>query len=136
MVHICRLAASGQDGTCIRLVFLMLPNIHSFKHENYTNLNITCRYAGVFHVEKNGRYSISRTEAGDLCEAFNSTLPTMAQMLVALSKGFETCRYGFIEGHVVIPRINPNAICAANNTGVYVLTSNTSHYDTYCFNAS
>uniref|UniRef100_A0A452S707 CD44 antigen n=1 Tax=Ursus americanus TaxID=9643 RepID=A0A452S707_URSAM len=82
------------------------------------DLNITCRYAGVFHVEKNGRYSISRTEAADLCKAFNSTLPTMAQMEKALSIGFETCRYGFIEGHVVIPRIHPNSICAANNTGV------------------
>ncbi|XP_070084540.1 CD44 antigen isoform X12 [Equus przewalskii] len=100
------------------------------------DLNITCRYAGVFHVEKNGRYSISRTEAADLCKAFNSTLPTMAQMQKALNIGFETCRYGFIEGHVVIPRIHPNSICAANNTGVYILTSNTSQYDTYCFNAS
>lgn len=88
-------------------------------------------------MEKNGRYSISRTEAADLCQAFNSTLPTMDQMKLALSKGFETCRYGFIEGNVVIPRIHPNAICAANHTGVYILvTSNTSHYDTYCFNAS
>ncbi|XP_069888701.1 CD44 antigen isoform X6 [Dipodomys merriami] len=100
------------------------------------DLNITCRYAGVFHVEKNGRYSISRTEAADLCQAFNSSLPTMAQMMQALRKGFETCRYGFIEGHVVIPRITPNAICAANHTGVYILNSNNSHYDTYCFNAS
>ncbi|VCW67795.1 unnamed protein product [Gulo gulo] len=100
------------------------------------DLNITCRYAGVFHVEKNGRYSISRTEAADLCKAFNSSLPTMDQMEKALSVGFETCRYGFIEGHVVIPRIHPNSICAANNTGVYILTSNTSQYDTYCFNAS
>ncbi|XP_019594105.2 CD44 antigen isoform X2 [Rhinolophus sinicus] len=99
-------------------------------------LNVTCRYAGVFHVEKNGRYSISRTEAADLCKAFNCTLPTMAQMEKAREAGFETCRYGFIEGHVVIPRIHPNAICAANNTGVYILTSNTSQYDTYCFNAS
>ncbi|PNJ68664.1 CD44 antigen isoform X24 [Pongo pygmaeus] len=55
------------------------------------DLNITCRFAGVFHVEKNGRYSISRTEAADLCKAFNSTLPTMAQMEKALSIGFETC---------------------------------------------
>ncbi|XP_061237112.1 CD44 antigen isoform X10 [Bos javanicus] len=100
------------------------------------DLNITCRYAGVFHVEKNGRYSISKTEAADLCKAFNSTLPTMAQMEAARNIGFETCRYGFIEGHVVIPRIHPNSICAANNTGVYILTSNTSQYDTYCFNAS
>uniref|UniRef100_A0A4X1SQV1 CD44 antigen n=1 Tax=Sus scrofa TaxID=9823 RepID=A0A4X1SQV1_PIG len=103
---------------------------------HFIDLNITCRYAGVFHVEKNGRYSISKTEAADLCKAFNSTLPTMAQMEAALNIGFETCRYGFIDGHVVIPRIHPNAICAANNTGVYILTSNTSQYDTYCFNAS
>lgn len=100
------------------------------------DLNVTCRYAGVFHVEKNGRYSISRTEAADLCKAFNCSLPTMAQMEKALNVGFETCRYGFIEGHVVIPRIHPNSICAANNTGVYILTSNTSQYDTYCYNAS
>ncbi|XP_007446385.1 PREDICTED: CD44 antigen isoform X6 [Lipotes vexillifer] len=100
------------------------------------DLNITCRYKGVFHVEKNGRYSISKTEAADLCKAFNCTLPTMAQMEAALRVGFETCRYGFIDGHVVIPRIHPNSICAANNTGVYILTSNTSQYDTYCFNAS
>ncbi|XP_061057577.1 CD44 antigen isoform X16 [Eubalaena glacialis] len=100
------------------------------------DLNITCRYAGIFHVEKNGRYSISKTEAADLCKAFNCTLPTMAQMEAALRVGFETCRYGFIDGHVVIPRIHPNSVCAANNTGVYILTSNTSQYDTYCFNAS
>ncbi|XP_031227030.1 CD44 antigen isoform X7 [Mastomys coucha] len=116
---------------------LCLLQLSLAQQQQQIDLNITCRYAGVFHVEKNGRYSISRTEAADLCEAFNSTLPTMAQMEMALSKGFETCRYGFIEGNVVIPRIHPNAICAANNTGVYILlTSNTSHYDTYCFNAS
>uniref|UniRef100_A0A5F8GLJ6 CD44 antigen n=1 Tax=Monodelphis domestica TaxID=13616 RepID=A0A5F8GLJ6_MONDO len=94
------------------------------------------RFAGVYHVEKNGRYSISRTEAPDLCKAFNSTLPTLEQMERALSIGFETCRYGFIEGHVVIPRKTPRFLCAANNTGVYILASNTSLYDTYCFNAS
>ncbi|XP_060227698.1 CD44 antigen isoform X5 [Meriones unguiculatus] len=115
-------------GLCLLQLSLAQPQI---------DLNITCRYAGVYHVEKNGRYSISRTEAADLCLAFNSTLPTMTQMEKALSMGFETCRYGFIDESVVIPRINPNAICAANHTGVYVLTSsNTSRYDTYCFNAS
>ncbi|XP_040836041.1 CD44 antigen isoform X11 [Ochotona curzoniae] len=70
-------------GLC--LVQLSLAQMH-------IDLNITCRFAGVFHVEKNGRYSISRTEAEDLCKAFNSSLPTMAQMEQALEKGFETCR--------------------------------------------
>uniref|UniRef100_A0A6I8NCF4 CD44 antigen n=1 Tax=Ornithorhynchus anatinus TaxID=9258 RepID=A0A6I8NCF4_ORNAN len=99
-------------------------------------LNVTCRYAGVYHVEKNGRYSISRIEAEDLCKAFNCTLPTLEQMEKARKVGFQTCRYGFIDGHVVIPRITPNSLCAANNTGVYILPSNTSLYDTYCYNAS
>ncbi|EQB79147.1 CD44 antigen precursor [Camelus ferus] len=121
---------------CCKQILLQLHHFAADVFEEERDLNITCRYAGVFHVEKNGRYSISKTEAADLCKAFNSTLPTMAQMEAARNKGFETCRYGFIDGHVVIPRIHPNSICAANNTGVYVLTSNTSQYDTYCFNAS
>lgn len=69
---------------------LCRKNLRSLFHS--TELNVTCRYSGVFHVEKNGRYSISPTEAADLCTAFNSTLPTYHQMEVALEAGFETCR--------------------------------------------
>ncbi|XP_053882472.1 CD44 antigen isoform X27 [Malaclemys terrapin pileata] len=99
--------------------------------------NISCRYAGVFHVEKNRRYSLTRDEAVELCKALNSTLPTMDQMKNAHSLGFETCRYGFIEDKIVIPRIKPYSLCAANNTGIYILVSNiTDRYDTYCYNAS
>ncbi|XP_034625582.1 CD44 antigen [Trachemys scripta elegans] len=99
--------------------------------------NISCRYAGVFHVEKNRRYSLTRDEAVELCKALNSTLPTMNQMEKAHSLGFETCRYGFIEDKIVIPRIKPYFLCAANNTGIYILASNiTDRYDTYCYNAS
>ncbi|XP_065448815.1 CD44 antigen isoform X47 [Chrysemys picta bellii] len=99
--------------------------------------NISCRYAGVFHVEKNRRYSLTRDEAVELCKALNSTLPTMDQMENAHSLGFETCRYGFIEDKIVIPRIKPYSLCAANNTGIYILVSNiTDRYDTYCYNAS
>ncbi|XP_043371815.1 CD44 antigen isoform X4 [Dermochelys coriacea] len=99
--------------------------------------NISCRYAGVFHVEKNRRYNLTRSEAVELCRALNSTLPTMDQMKKAHELGFETCRYGYIEDRIVIPRIKPYYLCAANNTGIYVLTSNiTDRYDTYCYNAS
>uniref|UniRef100_A0A8C3HF19 CD44 antigen n=1 Tax=Chrysemys picta bellii TaxID=8478 RepID=A0A8C3HF19_CHRPI len=99
--------------------------------------NISCRYAGVFHVEKNRRYSLTRDEAVELCKALNSTLPTMDQMKNAHRLGFETCRYGFIEDKIVIPRIKPYSLCAANNTGIYILVSNiTDRYDTYCYNAS
>ncbi|KAL8169704.1 UNVERIFIED_CONTAM: hypothetical protein K2H54_055901, partial [Gekko kuhli] len=100
-------------------------------------LNISCRYAGVFHVEKNRRYSLTREEAIELCKALNSTLPTWEQMEKAFSLGLETCRYGYIEEKIVVPRHNPYHLCAANTTGIYVLQSNVSdRYDTYCFNSS
>ncbi|XP_070791826.1 CD44 antigen [Pituophis catenifer annectens] len=101
------------------------------------DLNISCRYAGVFHVEKNQRYSLTREEAVQLCEALNSTIPTAEQMEKAFTLGFETCRYGYIEDKIVLPRHTPYYLCAANNTGIYVLASNISdRYDTYCFNSS
>ncbi|XP_067318830.1 CD44 antigen isoform X10 [Anolis sagrei] len=100
-------------------------------------LNISCRYAGVFHVEKNHRYSLTREDAIALCKALNSTIPTFEQMKKAYDLGFETCRYGYIEDKVVVPRHTPYHLCAANNTGIYILSSNVSdRYDTYCFNSS
>nr|XP_033784573.1 CD44 antigen isoform X2 [Geotrypetes seraphini] len=100
-------------------------------------LNITCRYRGVFHVEKDHRYSLTRDEGVELCQLLNSSLATMKQLERAYAIGFETCRYGWIEENIVVPRIHPHPICAANNTGIYVLTSNiTDRYDVYCFNAS
>ncbi|KGL81924.1 CD44 antigen, partial [Tinamus guttatus] len=102
-----------------------------------TEFNVSCRYAGVFHVEKDGRYSLTRSEAVELCKALNSTLPTLEQMRRAHKLGFETCRYGFILGHIVIPRINPHLLCAANHTGIYKLSANTTdRYDAYCYNAT
>ncbi|XP_009075894.1 PREDICTED: CD44 antigen-like, partial [Acanthisitta chloris] len=99
--------------------------------------NVSCRYGGVFHVEKNGRYSLTRSEAVELCRALNSTLATLEQLKRAHELGFETCRYGFVVGHVVIPRIKPYHLCAGNNTGISKLSANTSaRYDAYCYNAT
>ncbi|XP_029853870.1 CD44 antigen isoform X4 [Aquila chrysaetos chrysaetos] len=102
-----------------------------------TQFNVSCRYGGVFHVEKNGRYSLTRSEAVELCRALNSTLSTLEQLKKAHELGFETCRYGFVVGNIVIPRINPYHLCAANHTGVYKLSANTTgRYDAYCYNAT
>ncbi|XP_051478190.1 CD44 antigen isoform X2 [Apus apus] len=104
--------------------------------ESLCNRN-TCRYGGVFHVEKNGRYSLTRSEAVELCRALNSTLSTLEQLKKAHELGFETCRYGFVVGNIVIPRINPYHLCAANHTGIYKLSANTTgRYDAYCYNAT
>ncbi|XP_076200478.1 CD44 antigen isoform X24 [Aptenodytes patagonicus] len=102
-----------------------------------TQFNVSCRYGGVFHVEKNGRYSLTRSEAVELCRALNSTLSTLEQLKKAHELGFETCRYGFVVGNIVIPRINPYHLCAANHTGIYKLSANTTgRYDAYCYNAT
>ncbi|NXM65002.1 CD44 protein, partial [Illadopsis cleaveri] len=102
-----------------------------------TEFNVSCRYGGVFHVEKNGRYSLTRSEAIELCRALNSTLATLEQLKKAHELGFETCRYGFVVGHIVIPRITPYHLCAANNTGISKISANTTaRYDAYCYNAS
>lgn len=46
-------------------------------------------------------------------------------------------RYGFVVGYIVIPRINPYHLCAANHTGIYKLSANTTgRYDAYCYNAT
>ncbi|NXP49729.1 CD44 protein, partial [Heliornis fulica] len=100
-----------------------------------TEFNVSCRYGGVFHVEKNGRYSLTRSEAVELCRALNSSLATLEQLKRAHELGFETCRYGFVVGNIVIPRINPYPLCAANHTGIYKLPTNTTgRYDAYCYN--
>uniref|UniRef100_A0A8D2PTA7 CD44 antigen n=1 Tax=Zosterops lateralis melanops TaxID=1220523 RepID=A0A8D2PTA7_ZOSLA len=102
-----------------------------------TEFNVSCRYGGVFHVEKNGRYSLTRSEAIELCRALNSSLATLEQLKRAHELGFETCRYGFVVGHIVIPRINPYHLCAANNTGIFKISANTTaRYDAYCYNAT
>ncbi|XP_071601131.1 CD44 antigen isoform X4 [Heliangelus exortis] len=102
-----------------------------------TQFNVSCRYGGVFHVEKNGRYSLTRPEAVELCRALNSTLATLEQLKRAHELGFETCRYGFVVGYIVIPRISPYHLCAANHTGIYKLSANTTgRYDAYCYNVT
>lgn len=46
-------------------------------------------------------------------------------------------RYGFIVGYIALPRINPHQLCAANHTGVYRLSTNTTgRYDAYCYNTT
>ncbi|KAM3854139.1 CD44 antigen isoform 2-T2 [Vipera latastei] len=118
---------------CAAVGFYMLQQLCAARMD----LNISCRFAGVFHVEKNQRYSLTREEAVQLCEALNSTIPTWDQMEKAYTLGFETCRYGYIEDKIVLPRHTPYSLCAANSTGIYVLSSNFSErYDAYCFNSS
>ncbi|KAM4017969.1 CD44 antigen [Anomaloglossus baeobatrachus] len=99
---------------------------------------ISCRFRGVFHVEKDGRYSQVYADAKKTCSELDAITATKEQVDIAHQIGFETCRYGWVENAtVVIPRTTSNHICAAGYIGVFVLHTNvTSRYDVYCFNAS
>ncbi|XP_075044446.1 CD44 antigen isoform X2 [Mixophyes fleayi] len=99
---------------------------------------ISCRFQGVFHVEKDTRYNLIYEEAGRACTDIDAIIATKEQVETAYEVGFETCRYGWVDNStVLIPRITKNPKCAANYIGIYVLNSNlTNKYDVYCFNAS
>ncbi|KAM3918172.1 CD44 antigen-like isoform 2-T2 [Leptodactylus fuscus] len=99
---------------------------------------ISCRFKGVFHVEKIARYHLTYDEAKKTCTELDALTATKEQVETAHQAGFETCRYGWVENStVIIPRLNSNPICAAGYIGVYVLQSNlTTPYDVYCYNAS
>ncbi|CAI9544499.1 unnamed protein product, partial [Staurois parvus] len=99
---------------------------------------ISCRFWGVFHVEKGERYNQTAEEARKTCGELDALIATKEQVKHALDSGFEICRYGWIDNNtVVIPRITPNKICANNFVGLYVLHPNlTAPYDVFCYNAS
>ncbi|MGH0140128.1 UNVERIFIED_CONTAM: hypothetical protein FKN15_008862 [Acipenser sinensis] len=98
----------------------------------------SCSYGGLFHVEQNGRYSLTYSTAEELCMSIGTTLATKEQIQKAFDLGFQTCRYGWIKNHsLVILRQEPYILCAANKTGIIIISDMISQpYDAYCFNAS
>ncbi|MGH0126790.1 UNVERIFIED_CONTAM: hypothetical protein FKN15_047287 [Acipenser sinensis] len=97
----------------------------------------SCSYGGLFHVEQNGRYSLTYSTAEKLCMSINTTLATKEQIQRAFDLSFQTCRYGWIQNHsVVILRQEPYILCAANKTGIIISDMVSQLYDAYCFNAS
>ncbi|XP_040184021.1 CD44 antigen isoform X2 [Rana temporaria] len=100
--------------------------------------DISCRFKGVFHVEKGPRYNQTAEEARKTCAELDAVIATEEQMEIAMESGFEICRYGWIENNTLaIPRITPNKKCANNFVGLYVQHPNlTSMWDVFCYNAS
>ncbi|XP_032376663.1 lymphatic vessel endothelial hyaluronic acid receptor 1a isoform X2 [Etheostoma spectabile] len=99
--------------------------------------------AGVFQVSdlndlNQPQYGFNASEARRLCSSLGVNIASKAQVQEALTRGLETCRFGWIDEHLaVVPRIKALSNCGKNRTGlVKWRTSVTQKFDVFCFNES
>ncbi|KAM4593208.1 lymphatic vessel endothelial hyaluronic acid receptor 1a [Odontesthes bonariensis] len=99
--------------------------------------------AGVIQVsglnEQNQlHYAFNASEARRLCHSLRLSIASKAQVEEALSRGLETCRFGWIDEHfAVIPRVHALANCGKNRTGLVKWRAAVTHkFDVFCFNES
>ncbi|XP_035269113.1 uncharacterized protein LOC118225159 isoform X2 [Anguilla anguilla] len=78
------------------------------------------RVAGVFHYDRNSRYSLTYMEARLACERdFGASIADRKQLLAANEGGMEECRASWIsEAEVAYPRVHLNWNCGQNQTGI------------------
>ncbi|XP_039994329.1 lymphatic vessel endothelial hyaluronic acid receptor 1a [Xiphias gladius] len=99
--------------------------------------------AGVFQVSflnhlNQPRYAFNASEARRICLSLGVNIASKAQVQEALSRGLETCRFGWIDEHfAVIPRIKGLSNCGKSQTGLVTWRASvTQKFDVFCFNES
>uniref|UniRef100_A0A3B5LS00 Link domain-containing protein n=1 Tax=Xiphophorus couchianus TaxID=32473 RepID=A0A3B5LS00_9TELE len=99
--------------------------------------------AGVIQVSyQNNRnqlqYAFNASDARKICQSLGLSIASKAQVKEALSRGLETCRFGWTDEQIaVIPRIHGLANCGQNQTGLLVWRASvTTRFDVFCFNES
>uniref|UniRef100_A0A3Q4H160 Lymphatic vessel endothelial hyaluronic acid receptor 1-like n=1 Tax=Neolamprologus brichardi TaxID=32507 RepID=A0A3Q4H160_NEOBR len=82
------------------------------------------------------KYAFNASEARRLCWSLGLNIASKAQVQKALSRGLETCRFGWIDEHfAVIPRINPIPSCGRNKSGLVPWRASVKQkFDVFCFN--
>ncbi|KAL7854784.1 hypothetical protein SRHO_G00169740 [Serrasalmus rhombeus] len=93
---------------------------------------------GVFHASFPGSYAFNASAARDVCEQLGVTIADKAQVLRASTRGFETCRFGWIDEQIaVVPRIQAKDVCGKGKVGVIPWrTTLSTKFDVYCFNST
>ncbi|XP_028332564.1 lymphatic vessel endothelial hyaluronic acid receptor 1a isoform X3 [Gouania willdenowi] len=99
--------------------------------------------AGVFQVTRlndfnQPHYAFNASEARLLCLSLGVHIASKAQVETALTRGFETCRFGWIDEYLaVIPRIRALINCGKNQTGLVPWRASVKKkFDVFCFNES
>ncbi|KAK7913330.1 hypothetical protein WMY93_013541 [Mugilogobius chulae] len=99
--------------------------------------------AGVFQVSyvnqaNQAYYAFSALEARQICESLGVYIASISQVDKALTRGLETCRFGWTDEHLaVVPRKTAQINCGQNQTGlVKWRTDLNKKFDVFCFNES
>ncbi|XP_038153681.1 lymphatic vessel endothelial hyaluronic acid receptor 1a isoform X1 [Cyprinodon tularosa] len=82
------------------------------------------------------QYAFNASEARKVCQDLGLSIASKAQVEDALSRGLETCRFGWTDEQIaVIPRIHALVNCGQNKTGVVPWRASvTTLFDVFCFN--
>ncbi|KAF3832665.1 hypothetical protein F7725_026330 [Dissostichus mawsoni] len=99
--------------------------------------------AGVFQVSdlnylNQPQYSYNASDARSLCLSLGVYIASKAQVQEALTRGLETCRFGWIDEHLaVIPRVKALPNCGQNKMGLVTWRVNViKKLDVFCFDES
>ncbi|XP_034046744.1 lymphatic vessel endothelial hyaluronic acid receptor 1a [Thalassophryne amazonica] len=99
--------------------------------------------AGVFMVShindvQQLQYAFDTSEAREICQSLGVNIASKSHVQQALTRGLETCRFGWTDEHfAVIPRINAASNCGQNKTGLVTWRASvTQKFDVFCFNES
>ncbi|KAJ0056647.1 hypothetical protein NL108_010599 [Boleophthalmus pectinirostris] len=99
--------------------------------------------AGVFQVSyvnnlNQAYYAFNTSEARSICESLGVNIASVSQVVKALTKGLETCRFGWTDEHLaVVPRITAQVNCGQSQTGIVRWRAEiTKKFDVFCFNES
>ncbi|XP_023266593.1 lymphatic vessel endothelial hyaluronic acid receptor 1 [Seriola lalandi dorsalis] len=99
--------------------------------------------AGIFQVSaindlNQPQYAFNASEARRLCSFLGVNIASKSQVQDALTRGLETCRFGWIDEHLaIIPRIKALSNCGKSQTGLVTWRASvTQKFDVFCFNES
>lgn len=83
-------------------------------------------------------YALNASEARSLCLSLGVNIASTSQVQKALTRGLETCRFGWTDEHLpVVPRRRAQSTCGNNNTGLVKWRAPlTRKFDVFCFNES
>ncbi|KAM4744929.1 LOW QUALITY PROTEIN: lymphatic vessel endothelial hyaluronic acid receptor 1a [Anableps anableps] len=142
---------SPQHASPFMNIWVCIPSLlaFSFVFSNQDTSNIRVfpaanqSIAGVIQVsylnsQNQFQYVFNASEARKICQSLGLSIASKAQVKEALSRGLETCRFGWTDEQIaVIPRIHALANCGQNRTGLVPWRASvTNLFDVFCFNES